>query len=375
MTWLLLVLAAAWFLLAANDLMAVRHLTPLPSPRPSAPPSVTVVMAVRDDAEHVEASVQRILAQQHIHHRVVVVDDRSRDGTGEILARLAEHEPRLIAHSVAELPDGWLGKSHALHIGTANVDTDWILFTDGDAQLAPDAIARAIAAADRTAAAHVCLLPNHRDTTFLGRACLLAFQLSVLRRVRAVNRDHPRAFVGTGAFNLVRSDAYRRIGGHLPLRLEVVDDVWMGCLLRRAGYRSRVWLGADLLAIDWGRTPRDLVRVVAKNMFAVLRYRTALAALAVAGSLVALAFTFAAPLWFGPLGWLPLLAWCSSAVAGAMLARRMRWECAAGLLTPLTRFLLPLAMANSMWTTLRQGGVRWRDTFYPLPLLRAGQVR
>lgn len=376
MTWWLLALAVLWLAVAAHDLVAVRGLPNLPPLPPDQPPQdVTVVMAVRDDVAHVEESVRRLLAQQHVQLRLVVVDDRSEDGTGEVLARLAATEPRLTVVTVRELPPGWLGKSHALYVGTAAVASRWLLFTDGDAQLGPDTLARAIAAAERTNSQHVSLLPTHRDTTLLGRAGLLAFQLTVQRRVAAINGEQQRSFVGTGAFNLVRTDAYRAVGGHLPLRLEVVDDVWLGFLLFRAGFRTRVWFAGDDFAIDWGGTPRSLVRVVEKNMFAVLRYRTSLALLAVGGGFGLLAATFLAPLYGGPLGWLPFGSYLATGTAGAVLARRLHWEVLAGWLAPFARVLLPLAMLNSVWVTLRQGGVRWRGTFYPLAMLRAGQVR
>jgi glycosyltransferase involved in cell wall biosynthesis len=337
-------------------------------------PEVTVVMAVRDDAAHVAGAVRGLLAQQHVALRLVVVDDRSSDGTGEVLASLAAAEPRLRVVPVRELPPDWLGKSHALHVGAAGVATRWLLFTDSDAQFAPDTLARAIEAAERAGAQHVSLLPTHRGTTFLGRACLLAFQLVIQRRVASVNGRRPRTFVGTGAFNLVRSDAYHAVGGHLPLRLEVVEDVWLGGLLFRAGCRARVWLAPRDFAIDWGATPRELVRVVEKNLFAMLRFRTWLAAALLLGGGGVLALTFAAPWLGGPLGWLTLGSCLATGLPGALLARRMGWEVAAGLLTPFTRLLLPVALANSAWTTLRQGGVRWRGTFYPLAQLRRGQM-
>lgn len=376
MTWWLLALAVLWLAVAAHDLVAVWRLPNLPPLPPDQPPQdVTVVMAVRDDVAHVEESVRRLLAQQHVQLRLVVVDDRSEDGTGEVLARLAATEPRLTVVTVRELPPGWLGKSHALHVGTAAVTSRWLLFTDGDAQFGPDTLARAIAAAEATNTQHVSLLPTHRDTTLLGRAGLLAFQLTVQRRVAAINAKRQRSFVGTGAFNLVRTDAYRQVGGHEPLRLEVVDDVWLGLLLFRAGFRTRVWFAGDDFAIDWGGTPRSLVRVVEKNMFAVLRYRTSLALLAVGGGFGLLAATFLAPLYGGTLGWLPFGSYLANGAAGAVLARRLHWEVLAGWIAPFARVLLPLAMLNSTWVTLRQGGVRWRGTFYPLAMLRAGQVR
>lgn len=374
MTAVLIALAALWAFVALRELRAVTQLPDLPPLRTDAPVAdVTIVMAVRDDAAHVEATVRQLLAQQRLALQLVVVDDRSEDGTGEALARLAAADTRVRVVTVHELPPDWLGKTHALFCGVDGVTTRWILFTDADAHLAPDVLARAIDAAERAGAAHVSLLPSHRGTTFLGRTSLLAFHLTVQRRVAAVNATRQRAFVGTGAFNLVRTDAYRAVGGHLPLRLEVVDDVWLGCLLWRAGHRSRVWFAADDFAVDWGRTPRDLVRVVEKNMFAVLRYRTWLAVLAVAFAAAILLLPPLAPC-FGPLGWLPFACWLASAMPGAVLARRTGWEVAAGLLTPLSRLVLVLALANSVWVTLRQRGVRWRGTFYPLPRLRRGQV-
>lgn len=387
MLWWLVPLAALWLLLALHDLVAIARLPDLPElpnlPAPPGPASgrdhaaaadVTIVVAVRDDAEHIEESMTRLLRQRHLRLRVVVVDDRSSDGTGAVLARLAAGDERLTIVTVRDLPPDWLGKSHALHVAASSAATRWLLFTDGDARLADDTLARAIDAAERAGAQHVSLLPTHRDATLAGQACLLAFQLTILRRVAAVNGVRQRGFVGTGAFNLVRTDAYRAVGGHLPLRLEVVDDVWLGYLLFRAGYRTRVWFAPTALAIDWGATPAQLVRVTTKNMFAVLRYRTVVAFGAVLLTSLLLGATFAAPWLAGAAGWWPLGCYLASAAPGIALARRMNWSPLAGALVPLGRFLLPVALLNSTLVTLRQGGVRWRGTFYPLAQLRRGQV-
>ena len=96
MSWWLIALCGLWLLVAVHDLVAVRRLPSLPSLPPATPPAdVTVVMAVRDDVVHVEESVRRLLTQQHVQLRLVVVDDRSEDGTSAILPRLAATEPRL----------------------------------------------------------------------------------------------------------------------------------------------------------------------------------------------------------------------------------------------------------------------------------------
>lgn len=376
MTWLLLALGLFWVVVAVHDLRAVARLPGLPPLPPDARPlTVTCVLAVRDDGAEVDGSVRRLLAQQHVELRVVAVDDRSSDATGTVLAALAREDDRLMVRTVRELPPSWLGKSHALHVGAAAVASEWILFTDGDAWLAPDCLARAIAAAERSGADHVCLLPSHRNTTLLGRSCLLACHLLVQGRLRAVNGARQRSFVGTGAFNLVRTQAYRACGGHWPLRLEVVDDVHLGCLLFAAGFRSRVWFAPRDLTVDWGGTPRALLRVLTKNMFALLRFRTVPAAVLLLGSTALLLATLSGP-WLARVpGTFALAAYGASILPASVLARRFGWPVAAALLLPCCRLWLPVCLGYSMLVTLRQRGVRWRGTFYPLSLLRRGRFR
>jgi glycosyltransferase involved in cell wall biosynthesis len=375
MTWCFLALGVAWLLAALHDLIAIATLPELPALAADAPQrEVTVVLAVRDDGPHVAEAVRHLLAQERVNLHLIVVDDRSSDDTATILARLATTDPRLNIVAVRELPPDWLGKSHALHQGAATVTTPWLLFADGDARLSPDALARAIDAAERTGTDHVSLLPTHRNPSFLGQACLLGFQLIVQRRVRAVNGTTQRSYVGTGAFNLVRTSAYRAIGGHLPLRLEVVDDVFLGYLLFRGGFRSRVWFAARDFEIDWGGTPGHLLHVVEKNMFAMLRFRTWIAVLLLALTAIVLGATLAGPWLAGTAGWFALIAYLLTALPAIALARRMAWNPLAGLLVPIARLWLPIALINSTFVTLRQGGVRWRGTFYPLRQLRSGQV-
>lgn len=379
MTIMLGLLAALWLLIALHDLHAVATLPTLP-PLPPDPnyarpqPAVTVVIAVRDDAEQIAATVKSLLRQQHLDLQLVVVNDRSSDATALVLSQLAANEPRLRIVTVHELPPGWLGKCHALQRGTELVDTPWLLFSDGDAELSPDALARAIAAAEAHGADHVSLLPNHRNTSWAGQACLLGFQLSVQRRVRAVNAARQRSFVGTGAFNLVRTAAYRAIGAHEPLRMEVVDDVFLGGLLFQHGYRSRVWFAGEDFVIEWGGTPLRLIRVVEKNMFAMLRYRTGLALALTFASISLLTLSLLAPL-FAPVGWLTLLAYLAGSLPALLLAKRLHWRPLAALCMPLARLVLPAALLHSTATTRCRGGVQWRGTFYRLEELRAGMVR
>ncbi len=376
MTWLAFTLAAFWLALVAVELRGAWALLELPPRREDTKrATVTAAMAVRDDRGHVRASVQRLLEQRDVELRVVVVDDRSVDGTGEVLAAMAADEPRLTVRTIRTLPPGWLGKCHALHEATRDTATPWLLFVDGDSRLAPDLVARAVAAACAAGAHHVALLPTIEPSSLLGKGCLLAFQSVVADRLRRVNTTPQRAFVGTGGFNLLRTDAYCAIGRHEGLRLEVVDDLWLGGLLFRAGFRSRIWIASRDFAVDWGGTPRRLLRDVEKNMFAVLRYRTLAALTLGVGGIAVVLGSLSAPWWAGAPGLAATGAFLATAIAPIVLARKLGWPVAAALLSPLGRFVLPLALLRSTLCTTWRGGVSWRGTLYPLRELRRGQAR
>jgi hypothetical protein len=252
---------------------------------------------------------------------------------------------------------------------------DWLLFSDADTWLTPDVVARAVAHARCERAEHVLLIPGFAETTLLGKAALAAAMQSFMQLAGAVNRDRPRGYIGGGAFNLVTVDAYRRAGGHTPLRMEVVDDVRLGFILRRAGARSRGALAPKDVEVEWIADARGFVRLLEKNYFSLLGFSTVRAACAIAG--VSAGWGLAIAGWATGLwsGWIATGALLAFAVPCSHTARRMGWPAWIGVLSPATIPLFVLAMSNSAAKALWRGGVRWRETFYPLKELRAGMVR
>ncbi|MDA1273677.1 MAG: glycosyltransferase family 2 protein [Verrucomicrobia bacterium] len=335
----------------------------------------SVVIAARDEESRIEQTIRYLLAQRGLDGEFIVVDDRSTDRTSEILLRLAQEDPRVQVKRVESLPDGWLGKCHACHIGASAATGDWILFTDADCWLKPDVILRAVRLAERDRADHVTMSPGTLIERQGARAWYLLFLTSLSNWFSGVNRNRPRSYLGIGAFNLVRAAAYRQCGGYEALRLTVVDDVKLGLLLRRAGKRTRAFLGVDDVECHWGSTVGSMVKIMEKNYFAVLDYRLELV---LAGSLFAiLVFSI---LFLGLIsGTLAGLAAGLSPLTlilpGAVLARRLGWSWHCSVCMP---FMLPVflyAILNSTFVTLRQGGIRWRETFYSLETLRSGNVR
>ena len=335
----------------------------------------SVVIAARDEDPRIERTLRHLFAQRDVELEIIVVDDRSSDQTSEILHRLAKFDPRLRLKRVDVLPDGWLGKCHACHIGALAATGEWILFTDADCWIKPDVIVRAIGVAERDHADHVTMAPGTVLESVAARGWYLLFLTGLAGWFSGVNRNRPKAHVGIGAFNLVRAAAYRQCGGYEALRLSVVDDIKLGLLLHRAGHRTRAFLGAGDVECHWGRTVGDFNRIMEKNYFAALDYRGGIVLAASVSALVVLsvmviglgtgsAAGFAAA--FSPLGLI---------LPGMVLARRVGWSFSSAAMMPLMCPVFLYAMVNSTLVTLRQDGIRWRETFYPLATLRAGNVR
>ncbi len=335
----------------------------------------SIVVAARNEESRVEQTVRRLLAQTQVEVELIVVDDRSSDRTGEILDHLAREDARLkVLHNKA-LPDGWLGKCHACHIGANAATGEWILFTDADCWLKPDLIVRAVRLADNERVDHITLTSGIATPSPGLRACHLMFLLSIANWFSGVNRDRPKSHLGIGAFNLVRANAYRECGGYEALRLTVLDDVKLGLLLRRAGKRTRAFLGADDVEAYWGESIGSVIKIMEKNYFAALEFNT-LMALGVSAFLTMLvcAVVLAVASWTLP-GISAALSLLLLGVPAGILARRIGWSWRFAVGAPFAIPIFICALLNSTYLTLRQGGIRWRETFYPLATLRAGRVR
>ncbi len=376
--------ALAWTRLALLGLLTQARLDRLGTgpvePPPGGWPRVTVVVPCRDEAANVEAAVRSLLSQDYPDLEVVAVDDRSTDGTGGILDRLAEGEPRLAVVHLGELPPGWLGKNHACHVGAARASGRFVLFADGDVVFAQGALRRAVAYAEQHRLGHLVALPRLVAHGFGERVFVTGFAAiaSYVFRVWELRLPRTGGFIGVGAFNLLRRDDYLRVGGHRRLALEVVDDAKLGLVVRRSGVRQGAVDSGGLVQVRW---QAGLVRSVGgllKNGFAGAEYRWSVAL----GASCGLAFLSLAPLaaavW-APLPSARLLGLYGYAVSAAIhgtVARRFGGGSGVeGLLQPLAGLLLGgVHLASAAVTTWRRGIV-WRGTRYPLDALRAGCVR
>lgn len=361
--------------------LAQRHeLRRLGRVSPDAPPGgwprLAVLVAARDEATVIEPALRSLLSQDYPGLTVHAVDDRSTDGTSAILDRLAAENPHLRVRHIATLPDGWLGKLNALQLAADEAIDDgaaWLLFTDADVHLAPDALRRAVAGGLALGADHVAVVPRIPTEHIGERLFLSLFILGFvcLKPIARVESRSSRAYMGLGAFNLVRADAFHAIGGFRRLSLSVDDDMRLAQALKYSGRQSRVFFGGPDVSVRWHAGLLALLGGLEKNLFAWTEFRLGIVIFLLISNIVMNILPFVGlavgPTWSRACCALGVASICLI-VGGSGADSRIRPYY--GLFLPLSAILMMAAFVRSTARTIARGGVRWREHFYPLSTLR-----
>jgi hypothetical protein len=373
--------AAAWIAAGLVYYAGSRRIAGLTSVPPRADeelPLLTIISAARNEAVRVGSAARTLLAQDYPRLQVIAVDDRSEDETGAILDGIAAEDRRLEVIHVASLPEGWLGKCHALAAGAAAARGDWLLFTDGDVSLAPNATRHAVSLALEKGADHVAVSAD-LELRGLWEEIFIAYFVSIFnlsQRPWDVPDPRSSAHIGIGAFNLVRASAYARAGGHERLRMELLDDLGLGLIVKKSGARSMLAGHDGLVRARWQEGIAGLIAGVEKNAFPALGYRAGPAIASVAGQVVLSLAPVAGLLSPDPrTRAAAILAWSGVFLVYSITARSTRTRTWHGLTMPVGAILFAYSIVVSMVVTLARRGVVWRGTFYSLERLRAGRVR
>jgi glycosyltransferase involved in cell wall biosynthesis len=342
-----------------------------------AAPLVSIIFSARDEAEKLPAALETLLAQNYPRLEIIAVNDRSSDETPHILHEVARSRRNLFVTDIDNLPPGWLGKPHGLTAGFERSRGDWLLFTDADVHFGPDVVARAVALATAKGWDHLTLLTAIEMRGFWEITAISFFGLGFVFGNEPWLASNPRSarYVGVGAFQLVRREAYEKCGGHARLRMDVIEDMKLGKLIKMAGFRSGVAVAQKEVRVRWQDGVRNVVRGVTKNMFAAVHYNPLFALGAILLSFVMSVLPFLG-LFFAS-GWARGCAGISAGFA-VLVQAVMIWPTDA---SPLYGFTHPLGALIFCWMLLRsaiatlwRGGVVWRETFYPLEELRKGMV-
>ena len=369
---------------------------PDPDPNPDADPKISIIVPARNEAAHIRETLLQLVALDYSNYEIIAVNDRSTDRTGQIMDEVASndllHHAAVMAHKeadksvrptrlkvihISELPSGWLGKTHAMWTAGEQATGEWLLFTDADVLFKPDVLRRALAYAEAERADHLVLFPR-MIMKGIGEGMMIAF-FQVLfvfgHRPWKVADPKARDHMGVGAFNMVRRPVYEAVGTYRALRMEVIDDMKLGKVIKNAGFVQRNVYGEDLISLRWAKGAFGIVNNLTKNFFAVLSFqwwRTVI-------TIVGLGFLNLGPF----LGVWLAHGWARVPYAIALVSLFAIY-CGMSFRSPIRPyyfFLHPVGTSLFMYILLRSmfhafwnDGIVWRGTKYPLEELRKGMV-
>ena len=354
---------------------------------PVSGPLVSIIVPARNEEANIRRCGEALLAQDYPNFEVIVLDDRSTDGTPDILKELSSRDPRLVVQMGVELPAGWAGKPHALYQAAEIARGEWLLFIDADTYLTRNALSAALASATKTGADLYTVMTEQITGTFWEKTVmpLVMTALSVGFSPGRVNDPATRDAIANGQFILIRRSTYDAIGGHKKLHNLIVEDKAISEQVKWNGYRLIVADGRGVASTRMYTSFPQMWEGWTKNIYLGLSDRPALMALGVFGAFLALMAAVALPLWpLLGLVWLlnggggmalaiigqAMLTWGIILYYRARVAHQMgisRWY---ALTTPLGAGVFAAMMGTSAWKVLSGKGVTWKGRLYDPKVIR-----
>ena len=266
----IVIFLAILLLISFINLLTLKRLGKFPNPPHQ--PRVSLLVPARNEARSIEGCVRGLLAQDYPDFEVIILDDESTDGTGEILARITAEDSRLRVIHGQPLPAGWLGKNWACQQLSQAATGDYLLFTDADTHHHPLMLRDSIAAALSTNADLLSGMPHQEVKTWseqllvpiLAWSFMAFIPLALAERVRAAFLS-----VSIGQYLLFRRSAYDASGGHTAVRDKVVEDFELARNIKKAGLHWRFIDATTRIHCRMYHNFREVFDGLSKNLYVV----------------------------------------------------------------------------------------------------------
>ncbi len=267
-----------WLVVPIVVLWPLRRTTSLgnyPADVPADAPLVSVIVPARDEARNIEACVRSILGGKWPSIEVIVVDDHSTDGTGEIARQIATGDPLVKVISNPDLPDGWIGKQWACHNGQRAAHGTFLLFTDADTRHGSELLTRSMNAMRERRADLFTVAGSQTMDSFWERLLqphVFGMLLGRFGDTEKVSRSrNPLDKIANGQFMLMRRDVYDRAGGHEAVRTHVAEDLRLAQEWTRLGYSVQIVPAFDHMTTRMYEGFGEIWRGWGKNIWAAGR--------------------------------------------------------------------------------------------------------
>jgi len=254
--------------------IAATNAAVFPRLRPSTAPPLfptSILIPARNEAAHIGATVQSLLAQDYPALHIAVLDDRSEDGTGKMATFAAAGALNFNLSCGQPLPEGWAGKNWACHQLAQAACGEVLIFTDADVRWQPGSVAAAVAALDAEGADLLSIWPTQITVSWVERLVvpLMALAIEAYLPIALVHRTpYPLAAAANGQCLVFRRSAYRQIGGHAAVRGDIVEDVRLAQNAKAAGLHLHMADAAGLLTCRMYCGGRETIDGYTKNILA-----------------------------------------------------------------------------------------------------------
>ena len=246
--WIYLVIIAIWpiRLIVLAVILRRQELLSAASPRfnGTVAPRVLAIIPAKDEEANLADCLLSVSRQTYPNLEILIVDDRSKDRTGEIARSFATLDSRIRVLTIDDLPCGWTGKTHALYRATNQYYGDWLWFLDADTLHAPEALSILMEYGRTHGADLVSLLPELRCETFWEQVVQPIAGITLMQSfpLHDVNKEGSKYAFANGQFILIRREAYEAAGGHKAVRNRFVEDIGLAENVKTKGFRIRVAL-------------------------------------------------------------------------------------------------------------------------------------
>jgi len=341
-------------------------------------PSISVIMPAKDEEPHIEQSARSVLASDYPNIELLLVNDRSRDGTLEIMQRLAAEDSRIKVISLSELPPGWTGKTHAMSRATREASGEILLFTDADAVMRPDTLSRALNYFLTNTLDMLSLLPGFTRRGFIEDAVHphLAMGLAFFYPLTEVNDPGKPAGLASGCFIMIDAKMYEHIGTWERFRTELTEDVALSKAVKAEGGKLAVLRAGDMVCtrpferladvcLFWRRTfYGGLEKSVPKLLRLTANYLVL--------SLLCVLFAGSGILWLTGGATFPMVLLCvlsalalaATVIPLAIFIRQERGYWPYGLTVPVGTLVGAWVAFSTAVTIIADEGIKWRGSLY-----------
>lgn len=332
-------------------------------------PAVSVLIPARNEELRLANCLESCLNQGRVVAEVLVYDDRSTDGTAELVNKYARRDGRVRLLAGTELPGGWCGKPFACAQLAQQAASEWLLFLDADTVLATDAVASMVTEAQARDVSFLSCWPGLICLSFWERALMpmMAFStFSLYPAPLSLVRNDPSLGLAHGACILAQREVYRSVGGHEAVRHEIFEDTCLARLWRQQGHRGICLDGQDAVHVRMYESLGEIWRGFMKNFYPAFRRGVSF----VLFLLFHFVF-FLLPFVMAPLAWVtggPWQLFAASALAlvaaRAIIGVRFGYAFWASLFHPVAETML-IALGITSWWQCRSGrGVEWKGRRY-----------